>query len=53
MTKIAAKNIVNKYRNISRKQPYNFPNIVSEEPTNPEDLDRIDTIETLEDIASL
>lgn len=40
---------MNKYRKMLRNRPYN----VLEEPTNAEDLDRIDTKETLEDIASL
>ena len=40
---------MNKYRKMLRNRPYN----VLEEPTNAEDLDRTDTKETLEDIASL
>ena len=52
-SKITAKNIVNKCRKMSWKRSYNVPNIVLEEPRNTEHLDKIDTIETLEDIASL
>lgn len=40
-SKITAKNIVNKCKKLSRKHPYNVPNIVLEEPTNTEDLDKL------------
>ena len=53
VSKITAKNIVNKYRKMARKQPYKVPNVVLEEPSNTDELDRIDTIETLDDIATL
>ena len=52
-SKITAKNIVNKCRKMGTKRPYKIPNIVIEEPSNNEELDRIDTIETLDDIATL
>ena len=52
-SKITAKNIVNKCRKMATKRPYKVPNIVLEEPSNNEELDRIDTIETLDDIATL
>ena len=52
-TKIAAKNIIKKYRNMARKTPYKVLNIVLEEPSNAEDIDRVDTIETLDDTATL
>ena len=38
---------------MARKRPHDIPNVVLEEPSNTEDIDRIDTIETLEDIATL
>ena len=38
---------------MSRKRPYKVPNIVLEESSNTEELDRIETIETLDDIATL
>ena len=52
-TKITAKNIIKKYRNLARKKPYKTPSISYTEPANAEEIDRTDTIETLEDIASL
>ena len=52
-TKITAKNIIKKYRNMARKTPYKVLNIVPEEPSNAEDIDRVDTIETLDDTATL
>ena len=52
-TEIKGKNIVNKYRKMARKRPYKVPDIVLEEPANTEEIDKIDTIETLEDIAAL
>ena len=52
-TKITAKIIVNKYRKTARKRPYKVPDIVLEEPSNTERIDKIDTIETLEYIAAL
>ena len=52
-TKITAKNIVNKDRKTERKRPNKVPGIVLEEPSNTEEIDKIDTIETLEDIAAL
>ena len=52
-TKITVKKIVDKYRKAARKRQYTVPNVVLEEPLNTEDIDRIDTIETLEDIAAL
>ena len=51
--KITAKKIVDKYRKASRKKPYTIPNIVLEEPSNTEEIDRIGTIETLEDMSTL
>ena len=50
---IKAKKIADKYRKAARKRQYTVPNVVLEEPSNTEDIDRIDTIETLEDIAAL
>ena len=50
---IKAKKIVDKYRKAARKRQYTVPNVVLEEPLNTGDIDRIDTIETLEDIAAL
>ena len=38
---------------MARKRPYKVPNIVLEESSNTEELDRIETIETLDDIATL
>ena len=52
-SKITARNIVNKYRKMARKRPYNVPSIVLEEPSNTKDLDQVDTIEALNDIAAL
>ena len=52
-TKITAKNILKKYRNLARKKSYKVPNTSLTEPTNAEDVDRADTIETLDDIARL
>ena len=52
-TKITAKNIVNKDRKTARKRPNKVPGIVLEEPSNTEEIDKIDTIETWEDIAAL
>ena len=37
---------------MTRKHPYRVPDIVLEEPSNTEETDKIDTIETLEDIAT-
>ena len=45
-TKITAKNIVNKDRKTARKRPNKIPGIVLEEPSNTEEIDKIDTIET-------
>ena len=50
-TKITAKIIVNKYRQTARKRPYKVPDIVLEEPSNTEEIDKVDKTETLEDIA--
>ena len=47
---VTAKNITKEYRNIARKTPYKVPNVVLEEPSNAEDIDRVDTIEILDDI---
>ena len=44
---------MNKYRKMLRNRPYNVLDIVLEESTNAKDLDRIDTKETLGDLASL
>ena len=52
-TKLTAKNIIKKYRNLARKKPYKIPSISYTEPANTEEIDRTDTIETLADIASL
>ena len=52
-SKITAKNIVNKYRKMARKRPYKVPDIVLEEPSNTEEIDKVDKTETLEDIAPL
>ena len=38
---------------MARKRPYKVPDIVLEEPSNNEEIDKIDTIQTLEDIAAL
>ena len=38
---------------MARKRPYKVSNIVLEESSNTEELDRIETIETLDDIATL
>ena len=38
---------------MARKRPYKVPDIVLEEPSNTEEIDKIDTIETWEDIAAL
>ena len=38
---------------MARKTPYKVPNIVLEEPSKAEDIDRVDTIETLDDIVTL
>ena len=38
---------------MARKRPYKVPNIVLEESSNTEELDRIEKIETLDDIATL
>ena len=51
--KITAKKIVDKYRKAARKRSYTIPNVVLEEPSNTEDVDRIDTKETLQDMAIL
>ena len=48
---IKAKKIVDKYRKAARKRQYTVPSVVLEAPSNTEDIDRIDTIEMLEDIA--
>ena len=50
-TEIKGKNIVNKYRKMARKRPYKVPDIVLEEPSNTEEIDKVDKTETLEDIA--
>ena len=50
---IKAKKIVDKYRKAARKRQYTVPSVVLEAPSNTEDIDRTDTIETLEDIAAL
>ena len=52
-TKITVKKIVGKYRKAATKRQYTVPNVVLEESLNTGDIDRIDTIETLEDIAAL
>ena len=52
-TKFTAKNIIKKYRNLARKKLYKIPSVSYTEPANTEEIDRTDTIETLEDIASL
>ena len=52
-SKITAKNILNKYRKMARKRPYKVPDIVVEEPSNTEEIDKVDKTETLEDIAPL
>ena len=52
-SKTTAKNIVNKYRKMARKRPYKVPDIVLEEPSNTEEIDKVDKTETLEDIAPL
>lgn len=38
---------------MGRKNPYTVPTITLDEVTNPEEIDRADTIETLENIAFL
>ena len=38
---------------MGRNRPYNIPNRVLEEPSNTEELDQIDAIETLHDVATL
>ena len=38
---------------MGRNRPYNIPNIVLEEPSNTEELDQIDAIETIDDVATL
>ena len=38
---------------MGRNRPYNIPNRVLEEPSNTEELDQIDAIETLDDVATL
>ena len=38
---------------MARKRSYTIPNVVLEEPSNTEDVDRIDTKETLKDMAIL
>ena len=38
---------------MGRNLPYNIPNRVLEEPSNTEELDQIDAIETLDDVATL
>ena len=38
---------------MGRNCPYNIPNRVLEEPSNTEELDQIDAIETLDDVATL
>ena len=38
---------------MARKRSYTIPNVVLEEPSNTEDVDRIDTKETLQDMAIL
>ena len=48
-TKITVKKIVGKYRKAATKRKYTVPNVVLEESLNTGDIDRIDTIETLED----
>ena len=52
-SKIKAKKIVDKYSKAARKKQYTVPNAALETPSNTEDIDRIDTIETPEDIAAL
>ena len=52
-SKITAKNILNKYRKMARKRSYKVPDIVVEEPSNTEEIDKVDKTETLEDIAPL
>ena len=52
-SKITAKNILNKYRKMTRKRPYKVPDIVVEEPSNTEEIDKVDKTETLEDIPPL
>ena len=38
---------------MGRNRPYNIPNRVLEEPSNTEELDQIDAIETIDDVATL
>ena len=38
---------------MGRNRPYNIPNRVLEEPSNTEELDQIDAIKTLDDVATL
>ena len=38
---------------MARKTHYKVPNIVLEEPSKAEDIERVDTIKTLDDIATL
>ena len=38
---------------MGRNRPYNIPNIVLEEPSNTEELDQIDAIETIDDVTTL
>ena len=38
---------------MARKTPYKVLNIVLEEPSNAKDIDRVDTIETLDDTTTL
>ena len=52
-TKITAKNIIKKYRNLARKKPYKIPSISYAEPENTEEIHRTDAVETSENIASL
>ena len=52
-SKITTKNIVNKYRKMARKHPYKVPDLGLEESSNTEEIDKIDTIETLQDISAL
>ena len=53
LQKLRLKISLKKYRNLPWKTPYKVRNISLTEPTNAEDVDRADTIETLDGIASL
>lgn len=52
-TKKKAQKIVDKYKKQARKKQCSVPSVVLEEPTNVEDFNNTDTIETLENIGSL